>query len=494
LKENPTLNVLFLSAEAVPFAKVGGMGDFVGSLPQALRKKGVDVRLLMPGYGMIDHKKHNVKQLFAFPFTHRNGTADVSVYSTVQDGVTVYFVQAWPYLGSGQSIYTVWEWDMPRFIFFNQLALATIEELGRRFGWEPDLLHINDWHPGLLPFILYNNQNVPELRDIATLLTVHNLMYQGELAGGWLWNAGIPERRHRDLVYQDLTDNMLGIAIAYADLVTTVSPRYAVEIQYPSMGFGLDGLMRARSTDVSGIINGIDAELWNPATDSNIASNFDATNVDAKRPPNKRKLQQDNGLPVRDDVMVVGLISRLAWQKGIDIAIPALRQFLAEAGDVQFIALGTGEEDLERDLGKIGRDFGWKARTHLYYDSATAQRIYAGCDLFLMPSHFEPCGTSQMVSLRYGALPLVRETGGLADTVVNYDGNRGEYGTGFVFNWEESDAVLGTMRWALDTFRHRKDAWRRMQHRGMQIDFSWNRSAEQYIDLYDKAISMKRER
>jgi starch synthase len=287
---------------------------------------------------------------------------------------------------------------------------------------------------------------------------------------------------------------MLGIAIAYADLVTTVSPRYAVEIQYPSMGFGLDGLMRARSVDVSGIINGIDADLWNPATDPNIISNFDVTNVDAKRPPNKRKLQQDNGLPVRDDVMVVGLISRLAWQKGIDIAIPALRQFLAEAGDVQFIALGTGEEELERDLGQIGWDFGWKARTHLSYDPATAQRIYAGCDLFLMPSHFEPCGTSQMVSLRYGALPLVRETGGLADTVVNYDGNRGEYGTGFVFNWEEAEAVLGTMRWALDTFRNRKDAWRRMQHRGLQIDFSWNKSAEQYIGLYDKAISMKRER
>lgn len=488
------MNVLFLAAEADPFAKVGGMGDFVGSLPAVLRRMGVDARLIMPGYGHIDHSRHSIRHLFSFQVTVRRGTADVQVYTTVRDGVPVYFIQSWPYFGQEDSVYTVWEWDMPRFIFFNQLLMGAIWEMGRRLDWVPDVLHVNDWHPGLLPFLLHENQHTPLWQDMATLLTVHNLGYQGEYAGGWLWDAGVPGRHHPDLVYQDKADNMLGIAIAYSDVVTTVSPRYAVEVQYPSMGFGLDGLMRARATDVHGIVNGIDTEQWNPATDAVIASNFDDTTFIEKRPPNKEQLQRENGLCVREDVLLIGLISRLVWQKGIDLALPALRQLLAEAGDVQFIALGTGEKHLERALGRLGADFSWKARCHLSYNGATARRIYAGCDLFLMPSHFEPCGTSQMIAMRYAALPLVRETGGLADTVENYDGMKGDYGTGFVFNWEEPDAVLGTMRWALDTFRHRKPVWQQMQKRAMGVDFSWDNSATRYIQLYNKAISIKRER
>jgi starch synthase len=493
IEEANALNILFLAAEADPFAKVGGMGDFVGSLPAVLRRLGVDARLILPGYGFIDHNRHDIRPLFSFQVTVRRGTADVQVYTTVRDGVPVYFIQSWPYFGQEDSVYTVWEWDMPRFIFYNQLVMAAIYEMVRRLDWTPDLLHVNDWHPGLLPFLVHENQNAPLWEEMATMLTVHNLAYQGEYAGGWLWDAGIPGRHHPDLVYQDKADNMLGIAIAYADIITTVSPRYAVEIQYPSMGFGLDGLMRARATDLYGIVNGIDTDRWNPATDPVIASTFDATTLTEKRPPNKKQLQQENGLEVRDDVMLIGLISRLAWQKGIDLALPALRRLLAEAGDVQFIALGTGEDQLEQALGRLGADFGWKARCHLDYNGATAQRIYAGCDLFLMPSHFEPCGTGQMIAMRYGALPLVRETGGLADTVENYDGMRGDYGTGFVFNWEEPNAVLGTLRWALDTFRHRKEVWLRMQRRAMAVDFSWNNSAERYFELYNKAISIKRE-
>lgn len=487
------MNVLFLAAEADPFAKVGGMGDFVGSLPSVLRRMGTDTRLIMPGYGHIDHNRHSIRHLFNFQVTVRRGTADVQVYTTVRDGVPVYFVQSWPYFGQEDSVYSDWDWDMPRFTFLNQVLMGAIWEMRRRLDWTPDVLHVHDWHAGLLPFLLHEYRDDPEWADMATLLTVHNLGYQGEQGGGWMWDAGIPGRHHPDLVYQDKTDNMLAIAIAYSDIVTTVSPRYATEVQYPSMGFGLDGMMRARATDVYGIVNGIDTDLWDPATDSVITSNFDATSFMEKRPPNKVHLQRENGLPVREDVMVIGLISRLVWQKGIDLALPALRQLLAEAGDVQFIALGTGEEDLEAGLRRLGSDFNWKARCHLSYSDAVAREIYAGCDLFLMPSHFEPCGTSQMISMRYAALPLVRETGGLADTVENYDGQTGDYGTGFVFNWEESDAVLGTMRWALDTFRLHKDVWQRMQQRAMGVDFSWDQSAARYIELYNKAISIKRE-
>lgn len=493
------MNILFIGTEAAPFAKVGGMGDFVGSLPHVLKRMGHDVRLLMPGYGFVDHTRHNIRHLFSFQQTLRVGTAEVNLYTTTSGAasasgeVPVYFLQSWPYFGQEDEVYTTWDWDMPRFIFFNQIAMGAMWELRQRLGWWPDVIHVHDWHPGLIPFLIRENRHLPEWRNLATLLTVHNLTYQGEYGGGWLWEAGIPGRHHPDLVYQDKTDNMLGIAIAYADIVTTVSPRYAVEIQYPSMGFGLDGLVRARATDVYGIVNGIDTDLWNPATDPHLEANFDATNFQEKRPLNKRRLQRDNALPVDDNALVIGLISRLAWQKGIDIALPALRRFLAETGDAQFIALGTGEAHLETGLRQLSADFGWKARAHLTYNGAVAQRIYAGCDLFLMPSHFEPCGTSQMFSLRYGALPLVRETGGLADTVENYDDGPGDYGTGFAFSWEEPDAILGTLRWALDTFRHRKAAWRKMQHRGMLRDFSWNDSANRYIELYNKAIRKKKE-
>ena len=485
------MNVLFVGAEAAPFAKVGGMADFIGSLPAELRRLGIDARVILPGYGFIPHDRYHIHPLFTFPVTLREGAADVHLYATEHNGVPFYFLQAWPYFGQEDRVYTDWHWDSPRFIFWNQILLGAIAELRTRLDWPPDALHLNDWHPGLLPFLIRENRHLPEWRDIATLLTIHNITYQGELVGGWLWQAGIPGRHHPDLAAQNLTDNMLGIAIAYADIVTTVSPRYAVEIQYPYMGFGLDGLIRARAADVYGILNGIDTTTWNPATDPLLVSNFDAANFIEKRPANKRRLQQEHRLEVRPDTLLVGMISRLVWQKGIDILLPALRRFLAEAYDAQLVLLGAGEARFEQPLLQLEADFNWKARCILQFDGAAAQHIYAGCDLFLIPSHFEPCGTSQMIAMRYGALPLARETGGLVDTVENYDNGDGNYGVGFMFNWEESAAVLGTLRWARDTFRRRKDAWLRMQRRALATDFSWDRSAKQYIELYNKAKSVK---
>jgi starch synthase len=257
------------------------------------------------------------------------------------------------------------------------------------------------------------------------------------------------------------------------------------------MGYGLDGLIRTRTQDLYGILNGIDANLWDPATDTKLVKNFDSSNFEENRIENKRHLQRVLGLEVRDGAMLIGFVSRLVWQKGIDLAIPALRRFLAEY-DAQFVVLGTGEYEYEHGLWRLAQDFHWKARSLLQYNAGIAQHIYSGSDIFLMPSHFEPCGTSQMFAMRYGSLPLVRETGGLADTVANYDNADADQGTGFLFQWEEPGAVYRTLQWALQAFQKRPDAWRRMQKRAMEVDFSWNSSAAKYINLYEKAVEQKR--
>lgn len=485
-------NILLVSAESAPFAKVGGMADVVGSLPAALRRLGTDARVVLPGYGQIRHEKYHISHLFNFQFDHRQGSSEVKVYTTTHDGVPFYFLQIWPFFGGENTVYTEWSWDVPRFIQFNQAVMAFAWEMKVRYDWFPDVFHVNDWHTGLIPFLIESNRWAIGWDKVASMVSIHNMAYQGDRAGGFLFKAGIPGRHHPDLVYQDLTDNMLAIALAYSTVITTVSPRYAIEIQYPYMGYGLDPLIRRRINDVFGILNGIDNALWNPETDRKLHSNFNADNFEEKRPPNKAQLQRLVGLPERPNVPLVGIVSRLVSQKGIDLLVPAMMRIMAER-DVQFVALGTGEQAYESMMWQIGNEFQSRgARVLLKYDDDIAQHIYAGCDLFMMPSHFEPCGTGQMLAMRYGALPLVRETGGLADTVENYDGGEGGRGTGFVFSWQQPEAVYYTLRWALDTYHNRPEAWTRMQARAMRQDFGWDRSAHQYIDLYQRAIRDKR--
>lgn len=483
------MNVLFVAAEAAPFAKVGGMADVVGSLPGALKKLGVDARVLLPMYGYINHERYNIQYRFSFTFPRRNGLAECHIFSTEYNGVSYYFVKSWPFFGEEGEVYTEWSWDMPRFILFNQVAQAAAWEISQRDNWFPDVVHANDWHTGLVPFLIdYARFGDPNWAHTGTVISIHNMAYQGPYGGGWMWNVGIPGRNHPDLVYNNLTDNMLAIGIAYSDKVSTVSPRYATEIQYAYAGYGLEGLIRRRLPDLVGILNGIDQEEWNPETDKRIVSHFNAENFIEKRPPNKHHLQSYAGLPVRDDVLLIGVVSRLVYQKGFDMALPALRALLSDT-EVQLVLLGTGERDIEYGFWRLGQDFHWKAQALLHYDAAVAQQIYAGCDLFLMPSHFEPCGTGQMAAMRYGALPLVRATGGLADTVENYDNGAAERGTGFVFEWETPEAVLGTLRWAVETWHNRPDAWKRMQRRAMQVDFSWNKSAQEYVAMYEQALA-----
>ncbi len=479
------MNVLFASAEAVPFAKTGGLADVVGSLPQALRQSGIDARVIMPFYGFLDYERYGLSHLFSFPFSRRSGTTEVHVHTTVYDGVPFYFLQGWPFFGLEGQVYDGWGFDHNRYIFFNQAALGVAWELRQRLGWFPDVIHAHDWHTGLIPFLLRESRHDPNWSAVRSIITIHNIAYQGDHAGGWLWEAGIPGRNQPDLLYQNLTDNLLAIGIAYADLVTTVSPRYAIEIQYPYMGYGLDGLIRTRASDLYGILNGIDTKRWNPETDPLITAHYNASDFAHKRGANKRQLQQDTQLAARDEVPLIGFVSRLDTQKGLDLMIPALRRLLLST-DVQFVAVGAGSPHYEHELWRLGQDFHWRARAYVEYNAQIAQRIYAGCDIFLMPSYYEPCGIGQMIAMRYGALPLVRETGGLADTVINYDNGEADYGNGFVFNWTESDALLHTLRWALETYHTRKGAWQRMQARNMCTDFSWDKSAQEYITLYQR--------
>ncbi len=482
------MKVLLASAEALPFAKVGGLADVVGSLPAALRQVGVDARVILPGYGFIDHLKYKVEEIFRFDFHHRLGVHEVTLFLCENEGIPFYLLQSPPYFGLEGEVYSHWDWDMERYIYFSQALMATLQQMDERADWLPQVLHVNDWHTSLVPFLLRDHAADEHWSGIATVLSIHNIAYQGNHAGGFLWHAGIHGRHHADLMRFGLASNMLGIGIAYSDLVSTVSPRYAEEIKYPYAGYELAPLIGERADDLRGILNGLDSDLWDPATDPTLLANFSVDNHVKARPLNKRHLQSFARLPIVPHVPLVGIVSRLAAQKGFDMALPALRNILADR-ELQVVVLGTGEPELEHAFWRLDQDFGDKVRAFLQYDGALAQQIYAGCDIFLMPSHFEPCGMGQMMAMRYGALPLVRETGGLADTVVNYDNADADIGTGFVFHWQEAGAVEGTLNWALDVYRDRPDAWRRMQDRAMSADFSWTKSALEYKDLYRQALS-----
>jgi starch synthase len=496
-KGDSSMNVLFASAEAVPFAKAGGLGDVVGSLPKYLRRQGVDARVLMPLYGSIDRAAFGIDYAFSFQFQRNQGTADVHVHMAFYDGVPFYFVATHPFFGEGNYLYTDWHWDMQRFIHFSELVQAVAWQLGQgRFAgvkWFPDVLHVNDWHTALAPFLLECSRNDPAWARVGSVLTIHNMGYQGPQGAKFLWDAGVPPRWQADLLYQGLGDNLLATGIAYSDVVTTVSPRYAIEMQYPRFGEGLEGMVRVRNYtgDVVGILNGIDMERANPETDKWVPHHFNSDNFLTIRPKNKAALQTQLGLPVRPEVPIIGVVTRLTDQKGFDLAMPALWQVLAES-DVQLVALGSGEPALEHQLWQLSHRFSNQARALIGYDPVLSQRIYGASDLFLMPSRYEPCGTSQMFAMRYGSLPVVRETGGLADTVQNYDGGDAEVGTGFVFSWETPDAVLNTLRWAIETYQTRPEAFQRMQRRGLETDFGWERSAGEYIKIYERALAKHR--
>lgn len=481
MTDNP-LKILFLSAEAVPFAKVGGLADVAGSLPKALRQLGHDVRLMIPRYGTISSGEFDLEKINE-PFRVPAGAGKEYVHligTTLGDDVPVYLLWNEHYFTSREKVYG-FEDDAQRFAVFGRGALGALDLL----GWQPDVVHANDWHTALVPTWLdISGWRDPFFRDIATLFTIHNLAYQGITGRLILRFAQMEDVEHLP-VEEPGAVNWMAQGIAHSDLINTVSRRYATEILDSEMGMGLDPLLKERQDRLYGVLNGLDYEAWNPVTDPRIPHNFDASRLN-RRAANKAALQQQARLAARSDVPLVGMVSRLDQVKGMDLMEPVLNWLLSDH-DAQFVMLGTGDPRYHRMFEEIQGRYADQARAFLKFDPVLARRIYAGADMFLMPSHTEPCGLGQMIAMRYGCVPVVRETGGLADTVTDHTPERG-HGTGFVFREKTPEACMRALGRALETYRD-KETWHALQMRCMESDFSWAASAEEYVHLYQKAIA-----
>ena len=470
------LKVLFASAEAYPLAKVGGLGDVAGSLPKALRALGHDVRLVLPRYGIVPLQG---KDLGPFPVSI-GGADHVSrlLQSTVGD-VPVYLID-FPPLFDRPKVYEYPD-DGQRFAFFGRAILDLLPAA----GWWPDVVHLNDWHSALAAAYLKTNLAGDErYRRVRSVLTIHNLQHQGLFGRDVFEWTGLPaETWDPEGVefYGQL--NFLKAGIVYADRVNTVSPTYAREVQTREHGQRLDGLLRSRAVKLSGILNGIDYDVWNPAKDESIAQRYSKATLE-KKARNKAALQEEAGLSVDPKVPLLGIVTRITEQKGFDILIPALPQ-IAKLG-AHVVLLGTGEKKYEEPVALVAKAHRQLA-TFLKYDEALAHRIYAGSDFFLMPSKFEPCGLGQMISLRYGTVPIVRATGGLADTVTDVAADP-RRGNGFVFEEYTPKALLDTVVRAIE-HRDRGRGWAGLQKRGMAADRSWRASAKEYSRLYETALA-----
>jgi starch synthase len=481
------LKILFLTSEVAPFAKTGGLADVAGSLPKALAALGHDVRVMMPAYASIERALQDGRWgLHAVGPTLRVsllGGIAAGVLETVLPGTTVpvHFV-AERQIFDRPNLYG-YDDDPYRFAFFCRAALQWTVELQ---GWRPDIVHAHDWHaaPAVLWLAIAGADDL-RYRDLPTVFTIHNLLHQGRTTIDILRYVGV----RADRLYDEGPDevNLMARGIYHATMVNTVSPTYAREILTPAGGMGLDGLLRHRGFDVHGILNGLDYDIWNPATDSHLTATYDATSIE-RRLANKRALQKRLKLPERDGVPVVAMVSRLDVQKGVDLlAAVATRLLSGGDPDAQLVVLGSGLPEFETALRRLAGAHPDRMSAVLRYDPALAPLIYAGSDIFLMPSRFEPCGLGQLIAMRYGSVPVVRATGGLVDTV-----HQGV--TGFSFEPYDADAFWDALQRALSVYRGDPPAWREIQHGGMASDFSWVSSAHGYEQLYGWAVSRVRGR
>lgn len=478
----PPLRVLFVVSEAHPLIKTGGLADVAGSLPQALLKLGCDVRLLLPAYPICVERAGALKPVARLSIP--GGLDHVTLLAGHLPGtrVKIWLVDYPPAFQRGGGPYQdadgrPWDDNAERYALLARVAVA-IAQNQAQLKWQPQVIHAHDWQAGLVPALLAQTPQRP-----ATVFTVHNLAYQGLFPHGEFLRLGLPASlwAFDALEFHGQLSFIKG-GLAYADKLTTVSPTYAEEIQTPAFGCGLDGLLRHRSADLTGILNGIDERTWDPARDPHLVAQYSARRLAAKA-VNKQALQRRLCLPVMADTPVVGMVGRLVEQKGIDQVILALPGLLQRP--VQLVLLGTGEARYEQALLALARQHAQKLRVHIGYDEALAHLIEGGADLFLMPSRFEPCGLNQLYSLRYGTIPVVRRVGGLADTVVDSSGENLKAGsaTGIVFDGGTAADLLAAMERALALYQHRT-AWRALQQTGMRADFSWNASARQYLNLY----------
>ena len=473
--------ILFVASEGVPFIKTGGLADVVGSLPKYLDKNQFDVRVILPKYMcMKEEYKKQLNYITHFYMDLGWRSQYVGVLETIYEGIHFYFIDNEYYFAGFKPYGNIYE-DVEKFAFFSKAALSVLPVI----EFQPDIIHCHDWQTGLVPVFLKDKFHENDFyANMKCVMTIHNLKFQGVWDMQSIKNiTGLadyyftPDKLE---LYGDA--NYLKGGLVYADALTTVSPSYAEEIKTPFYGENLDGLMRARAHDLRGIVNGLDYNEWNPQTDRLIYQNYSAGHFQEEKAKNKAELQKQLGLPQKKDVFMIGIVSRLTDQKGMDLIDYMMEEMCQQ--DYQIVVLGTGEEKYEN----MFRHFAWKypekVSANIYYSEDISHKIYAACDAFLMPSLFEPCGLSQLMSLRYGTVPIIRETGGLKDTVEPYNEYEG-IGTGFSFANYNAHEMFDTIRYAHSVYVDKKDEWDKMVQRGMQADFSWNASAGKYAELYN---------
>jgi starch synthase len=488
------LRILFVTSEAYPLIKTGGLGDVSGSLPAALRETGADVRLLIPGYQPVLDNLLNAKPVATINDLPLIGSATLILGEMPETGVPVlaivcpslYQRAGGPYVdASGLD----WEDNPLRFGILSKVAALLSSSDSPLADWVPDIVHCNDWQAGLTPaYMHYMKEANPELKLARSVLGIHNLLFQGCFPAEWVERLGLPAssfQLHGVEYYGQLS--FLKAGIYFSDSLTTVSPTYAREIQTAEYGFGLEGLLASRGHDIHGILNGIDTQEWDPADDPHLSKNYDAEHLAGKKAV-KKTLQAQLGLAAKD-VPLLGVVSRLTQQKGLDLLLAVAKPLLQQG--CQIVTLGNGEIDMEESFTQLTLDYPHQVSVTIGYNEPLSHQIMAGTDIFIMPSRFEPCGLSQMYGLRYGTPPLVTRTGGLADSVQDSNTDSLKKGTanGFVMDAPEDKQLFSSIQRALAYYGNTR-VWRKIQRNGMKLDLGWDQSAKAYLDVYAKVVSV----
>jgi starch synthase len=484
------MKIAFVSSEAVPFAKTGGLADVAGSLPKVLEQLGCEVKLFLPKYSAVDEAKFGLHYLWdigEIPIRVNDHIRSVYLHKSIlpDSEVEVYFIDC-PHYYSRHSIYTIHNDEDERFIL---LCKAVIESL-QRLQWAPDIIHCNDWQCGLIPLYLKDNYSWDSLfSNTYTVFTIHNMEYQGRFTSNTIDKAEIRKTLYYPggpAEFQD-TVSFMKIGIEFSDVITTVSKTYAAEILTPAFGAGLQDVLKTRQKDLYGIINGIDYSAWDPQTDSFLPYNFCPEDLTGKE-QNKKYLLDHIKMQYEEDIPLIGIVSRLVEQKGFDLFLNAVPDLLNL--NARWVILGSGEDKYENLFRQLHHIYPDKFFSHIGFNTELSHIIEAASDLFLMPSRYEPCGLNQIYSLKYGTVPVVRKTGGLADTVQDWDEaitQDKETGTGFTFEPFTPSALISTLNRALKVYQD-QNVWRRIQLNGMKKDYSWKQSAREYLSLY-KQIS-----
>lgn len=484
------IKIAFVASEAIPYAKTGGLADVAGTLPKVLEKLGCEVKLFIPKYFTIDESKFNLKynwNIGEIPIMVAGHIRSVHVLQSKLPGsnVEVNFIDC-PHYFHRAHFYTNDIDEDERFILFSKGVIEALQH----FNWKPDIIHCNDWQTGLIPLLLKDNYSWDNLfKNTSTVFTIHNIGYQGKFSKESLIKAEINERYFYPMgpveFYNDVSFMKAGIS--FADIITTVSHTYAKEILTPDYGAGMENILLQRKDDLYGIINGVDYTMWNPETDEQIPFNYTLNSLSEKT-KNKEYLLKQFGMPFKKETPLIGIVSRIVEQKGFDIFAEVINSLLNL--NAQWIFLGSGEDKFEDLIRWLVNHYPEKVGAHIMFSDILSHLIEAGSDMFLMPSRYEPCGLNQIYSLKYGTVPIVRNTGGLADTVRDWHYSELSYdnrGTGFSFDSFTGNALLDTVKRAIKTFGD-KTTWKRIQTNGMNKNFSWEPSAQEYIKLYKYVI------